>query len=384
MALQTSGPISLNDIQTEFGGSNPISLSEYYGAASGIPASGAISIGDFYGASASQFSVTLYSGNSSTQSISVGFEPDMVIIKRRGGTGSPTLFDRVRGDYYPIWTDVTSAQAAQNTNTVALTSTGFSLGGSSLSLNNSGDNYVAYAWQAGGSPVTNTDGTITSSVSANPELGFSIVDYAGEGSFLDTIGHGLGVVPEVTIRKSKLTSGSWGVVVTGTSNLVGLQGTGSTALGTGAYGYAYLNTNAGFATTASTSYASTATTFKAWVHRELAVRYTAYCFASVAGVSKIGTYTGNGNTTTGVTVTTGFEPSFVLLKRANSTSDWLVLDNLRDTTNPRSVALFFDLNIAEIDSTTYNTDFNSTGFTVKGSSGNVNASGSSYLYIAIA
>ena len=52
MALQTSGAISLNDIQTEFGGSNPISLSEYYGADSGIPASGAISIGDFYGASA--------------------------------------------------------------------------------------------------------------------------------------------------------------------------------------------------------------------------------------------------------------------------------------------------------------------------------------------
>lgn len=384
MALQTTGAISLSDIQTEFGGSNPISLSEYYGAAAGIPASGTISLSQFYGASSALFSVTLYSGNSSTQSIDVGFQPSMVIVKRRNNVGSNTVFDVIRGDYYPIWTDDTAAQAAQNTNTIALTSTGFSIGGSSLSLNNTGDSYVAYAWRSGGSAVTNTDGTLSSTVAANPELGFSIVDYAGNGNFNDTIGHGLGVVPEVTIRKTKLTTGSWGVLVTGTSNLVGLQGTGSTALGTGGYGYAYLNTNSGFVTTASTAYASTATTFKAWIHRDFLVRYTAYCFASVEGVSKIGTYVGNGNSTTGVTVTTGFEPSFVLLKRANSTSDWLVLDNLRDTTNPRSVALFWDLNIAEINSTNYNTDFNSDGFTVKGLSGNVNASGSSYLYIAIA
>jgi hypothetical protein len=58
MALQTSGAISLSDIQSEFGGSNPISLSEYYGAASGIPTSGAISLSNFYGASAVQYSLT--------------------------------------------------------------------------------------------------------------------------------------------------------------------------------------------------------------------------------------------------------------------------------------------------------------------------------------
>jgi len=384
MALQTSGPISLDDIQTEFGGSNPISLSEYYSAASGIPASGTISLSQFYGASASKFSVTLYSGNSSTQSINVGFEPDMVIVKRRGGTGSNTVVDRLRGDYYQLWTDSYNAQAAQNTSTIALTSTGFSLGGATLALNNSGDNYVAYAWQAGGAGVSNTDGTITSTVSANPDLGFSIVKFTGTGSFTTTVGHGLGVVPEVTIRKSISELRNWGVLLTGTSNLVGLQGTQSTTLGTGGYGYAYLSTNAGVVASATNSYSSTATTFKSWVHYKDGFPYIAYCFASVAGVSKIGKYTGNGNTTTGVTVTTGFEPSFVLLKRADDTSNWLVLDNLRDTSNPRSVALFWDLNIAEINSTNYNTDFNSNGFTVKGASGNVNFNGASYLYIAIA
>lgn len=65
MALQTSGPISLADIQTEFGGSNPISISEYYGAAAGIPASGVISIGDFYGASANTGLITVTEGSNS-------------------------------------------------------------------------------------------------------------------------------------------------------------------------------------------------------------------------------------------------------------------------------------------------------------------------------
>lgn len=330
------------------------------------------------------FTPVIYTGNGSTQNINIGFEPDMVIAKRRNGTGSNAVFDSIRGDYYQLWTDSTSAQAAQNTSTIALTSTGFSIGGSSLTLNNSGDSYVAYAWRAGGAASTNTDGTITSTVSANPDLGFSVLKYTGLGSFSDTVGHGLGIVPEVTIRRRIYSSEVWTVLVTGTNNTAGLQGTGSTALSNGGYGYAYLNSTNGFGTSASTSYASTSTTFKTFINRTLNDEYIAYCFASVEGVSKIGTYVGNGNTTTGVTVTTGFEPSFVLLKRANSTSDWLVLDNLRDTTNPRSVALFWDLNIAEINSANYNTDFNSNGFTVKGGSGNVNSNGDSYLYMAFA
>lgn len=381
MALQTSGAISLDDIQTEFGGSNPISLSEYYGAAAGIPASGTISLSDFYGASASQFKIITYSGNSSTQSITVGFAPDMVIVKRRSGVGSNGLFDTIRGDYKGLYTNETAGEYATNTNTVALTSTGFSLGGASLTLNTTGNNYVAWCWQAGGTAVSNTDGNITSTVSANPDLGFSIVKWTSNGTSTSSVGHGLGIVPEVVIHKKLVGTTSWLVMVTGTSNTAGLIG-GNATLASGGYGYGFLSANNAISTSPFSTFASTSSVFKQFISNTSGYVYMAYCFASVPGVCKVGQYTGNGGTKaiTGL----GFEPSFLILKRASDTSNWLVLDNARDTTDPRSVALFLDLNIAELNSSTYNTSFDSDGFTLTGTSGNLNTNGAGYLYIAFA
>lgn len=381
MALQTSGAISLNDIQTEFGGSNPISLSEYYGAAAGIPASGTISIGDFYGASAAKFKVISYTGNSSTQSITVGFAPDMVIVKRRGGTGSNGLFDTVRGNYKPLYTNETADEYPTNTNTIALTSTGFDIGGASLAFNTTGNSYIAWCWQAGGTAVSNTDGDITSTVSANSDLGFSIVKWTSNGTSTSSVGHGLGITPELVIHKKLVGTASWLTMITGTSNTAGLIG-GNATLSSGGYGYSFLNATNAILTSTSTTFASTSSVFKQFISNSSGVSYIAYCFATVSGVSKVGQYTGNGGTkaVTGL----GFEPSFLLLKRASSTSDWLVLDNVRDTTDPRSVALFLDLNIAEINSTTYNTSFDSDGFTLTGTSGNLNTNGHGYFYVAFA
>jgi len=384
MALPGSGAISLSAIQAEFGGTNPISMSEYYGAG-GVPSSGTLRLSDFYGVAAAEFKTVLYAGNSSTQTITgFGFDPDIVIFKRRGGTGSNYVIDSVRGNYKGLYTD--GLQAAENTNSSAypaLVSGGFYLPGSSLTFNTTGNNYVAWGWKLGGSPVNNSDGTLSSVVLANTNLGFSIVSYVGAGNFGDTVGHGLGSVPEIVITKSRNSGGNWVAVLTGTSNLSGLVGTTET-LASGEYAYGYLNANNAITTSGFNFYSSNSSTFFTFIQRTLGESYISYCFTSVAGASKIGAYTGNGNSTTGVTVTTGFEPSFLLIKRANSTSDWLVLDNVRDTSNPRSVALFLDLNIAEINSSTYNVDFNSNGFTAKGTSGNINANGSSYLYIAFA
>jgi len=278
----------------------------------------------------------------------------------------------VRGDNRGVFSSGTGNTVAEVTNTSAypaFITDGFSIPGSSITYNLSGNNYVAWGWKAGGSAVSNTDGAITSSVSANPDTGFSIVQYTGNGSLTATIGHGLGVAPQLIIYKGMTTS-SWYIW------------TFDTGISTG-FAYSTFN-NSSFVTSTSTTYSPTSSNFKAGLSYQNGTIFIAYCFASVTGVSKIGSYTGNGDTTNGVTVTTGFEPSFVLFKRTNSTSNWLVLDNQRSTSNPRNDALYLDLVNTELESATYNVDFTSTGFVAKGSSGNINSNGSTYLYAAFA
>ena len=107
----------------------------------------------------------------------------------------------------------------------------------------------------------------------------------------------------------------------------------------------------------------------------------AYCFHSVAGYSKFGTYSGSGSD--GNAVSLGFQPDFVMIKRTNDTGGWLMFDSARNTSNPRNNRLEADSNAgATTGSATKFLDFNSTDFEANGSDTEVNASGSTYIYMA--
>ena len=139
--------------------------------------------------------VAVYSGNSSTQTISgLNFSPDLVWIKRRNGTSSHQLFDTVRGANKSLSSDSTTSESSPLTALTTFNNDGFTLGDAG-GVNASGGNYVSWAWDAGASTASNTDGTITTNVRANTSTGFSVVSYTGNGTTGATIGHGLNAVP---------------------------------------------------------------------------------------------------------------------------------------------------------------------------------------------
>ena len=147
-----------------------------------------------------------YTGNGSSQSITgLGFTPGLVWVKGRNQSESHCLTDVVRGDYWMLRSDLDNADSQYgNVGIHSLTSGGFSVGSGSA-VNQNSINYVAWCWKAGGTPVSNTDGSITSSVSANTAFGFSVVTYIGTGSNA-TVGHGLGKAPDLIIIKNRDTS----------------------------------------------------------------------------------------------------------------------------------------------------------------------------------
>ena len=111
----------------------------------------------------------------------------------------------------------------------------------------------------------------------------------------------------------------------------------------------------------------------------------AYCFHSVAGYQKIGSYTGNGSAT-GPTITTDFEPRFLMLKRTDGTAgNWFIFDNARSTANERDDFLHPNSNAAETtNSAAYSVDFLSTGFQIKGNGDQINGNNGTHIYLAIA
>ena len=269
------------------------------------------------------------------------FQPDLVWIKNRDDAQDSALFDSVRGVNLWLRSSTPAAQTnfGGNFGLLSFDNDGFKVGNGSA-INNTGDKSVAWNWKAGGTAVSNTDGTITSQVSANTAAGFSIISYTGASG---TVGHGLDSAPQMIIQK--LTGGSqdWFVyiapgVIDATSN----------------YYYLVLNSSAGKATTGSTP--PTATTFNPV---SSSGNYIAYAWHSVAGYSKIGSYIGNGNNN-GTVVDTGFTPRFVMIKATttdNGGGNWLIYDSARSPSNPRNKRLYPDLNIAETTSSSYDLDF---------------------------
>ena len=318
------------------------------------------------------FNTVLYTGNGSTQTISgVGFQPDWTWIKQRDGAENHFLTDSVRGAGIHLRTDQTGAENDDSATFTAFTSDGFSLTGSGPAepqINDNSDTYVSWNWKAGGTASNNSDGSINGLVSALPEAGLSIVGYTGTGSET-TVGHGLGVSPDMIWVKNRDANEGWIVdsrLVTGNAN-----------------GTFHFNTDAEYTggTNQFGTHSSSIFTVKTSGNINTSNQdYVAYVFSEVEGYSKFGTYTGNGSTD-GTYVTTNFQPAFVLVKRIDSTDSWQIHDVSRAPYNPSDKYLLPDSSGAEGTITTI--DFLSNGFKLRNSS-NLNNSGGSFLYMAFA
>jgi hypothetical protein len=310
------------------------------------------------------FNSVLYTGTGADQAITgVGFQPDWVWLKARNTTGSHGLFDSVRGATKRLSSNLTAAEdTAAGVN--SFDSDGFTL--DALNFNQNSNTFVAWNWKAGGSGVSNTDGNVTSTVSADTTSGFSVVTWTGDESVSDQIGHGLSQKPDVIIARRRDGTHAW--VVWGE------------AIGTASNSRLFLNTTDAISTTGSIG-ASTNTYFAYDVGG--GESWLAYCFHSVEGFSKFGSYTGNGSTD-GPFVYTGFRPSFVITKCSSGSSNWNLLDSKRNTFNDADLHLLPNSTAAEATTTSNNLDLLSNGFKPRGAGGNTNTSGETYIFIAFA
>ena len=336
------------------------------------------------------FNSATYTGaGTTTQSVTgVGFQPDFIWIKNRSDGYSHVLQDVVRGfgATYNLVSNSTSSEGASGAtgdnygHVSTADSDGFTVTHTINASNDggtirkgthySGNNYVGWNWLGGGTASSNTDGTITSSVSANTTSGFSIVSYTGTGSAA-TVGHCLGVAPKMIIVKGRDTAVNWYVYheAIGNQTYLNLNGTGAT----GTPNSAYWN---------STS--PTSSVFSLGTGGDVngsGQSKIAYCFAEKKGYSKFGSYTGNGSTN-GTFVYTGFSPSWVMVRRTNNTGEWYILDNKRNTFNVADK--YLQAQAASAEGTFGFWDFCSNGFKIKGNTVGMNGSGDTYIYYAIA
>ena len=329
------------------------------------------------------FNTVLWTGNGSTQSISnLGFQPDFVWIKQRSNADSNVVFDAVRGVHKRLVTDATAAEADWTSVDKGLdvfSSDGFTVKDDSsgnYSVNKNSGTFVAWNWKANGSGSSNTDGSITSTVSANVDAGFSIVSWTGNEGSDDTIGHGLSKAPEMIIAKVRGEGWSWAVFHedVGKNKKLLLNSTDAESTDTDVW-----------ADTLPTSNVFTVGTdiLTNWDGRN----YIGYCFHSVDGYSKVGQYNGNGNAD-GKFVYTGFKPAFVMVKNTTNVGEgWLIVNNKTDPINPTGTYLSANSSFQEqgTSGTTFSRsfDFTANGFKLRGNSTEVNEN-TPIIYIAFA
>ena len=310
------------------------------------------------------FSTYLYTGNGSTQTITNGIDltgkGGLVWMKGRSGATAHGWYDTARGATFDIGSNLTTAQTTQSTGLTSFGSTGFSLG-ALAKLNTNTSTYASWTFRK------------------QPKF-FDVVTYTGTGANR-TVAHSLGSVPGCIFVKRTDTTGAWQVYHRSLANTE----------------YMVLNTTAAVATGATRWNSTTPTSTEFSLGTDVTVNasggtYVAYVFAHDAGgfgltgadnVISCGSYTGNGSTT-GPEITLGYEPQWILVKRATvSTGNWYLYDTMRGWTVEvaGNNAIYANLSNAEI-----NDNFGrptSTGFQVLTSAGALNENGQTYIYISI-
>lgn len=325
---------------------------------------------------AAQFAATTYTGTGATRSITntvngISFQPDFIWMKNRSNVADHALYDALRT---AMLSSNTTAAEVSASNVITYNSNGFTISGGDSRLNANTNTYVGWQWKASNATaVTNTAGSITSSVSANPTAGFSIVTYTGTGANA-TVGHGLGVAPSFIIVKCRNTAATGWLTyarpLTATSFLQ-LESTAAVASNATAWNNTSPTSSVFTVGTSAFCNGNTQT-------------YVAYCFSEIAGFSKFGSYTGNGSAD-GVFVHLGFRPRWVMIKRTDAGAEsWNIHDSVRLGYNQVDTRLISDAANAEVTSAGVGIDILSNGFKVRTTNTGWNASGGTYIYAAFA
>ena len=326
------------------------------------------------------FQVQLYTGNgSANHAITLGgdtdMQPDLVWIKNRDATDSNCLFDSARGATNVLHSDTETAEVTDTDTLDSFTSDGFQVD-ADVKVNTNTEKYVSWNWKANGSGSANTAGSInTTATSANTTSKFSIMQFTGNDTGGATIGHGLGVVPEMVIVKSTTTY-DWAVY----------HHKNTAAPETD---YLVFNTTAATADHVQrwndTAPSSTLITLGSNGDVNGSNAMMAYCWASVQGFMKCGSHVGNGNAD-GTFVYTGFRPAFFLVKRTDSTNNWHIYDNKREGFNKDGAGGNDEIaaDNSGIEASSERLDFLSNGIKMRNTGGVINASGGTYVWLAIA
>jgi hypothetical protein len=333
---------------------------------------------------AAQFAATLYTGNGVNAANALvvtntvnntSFQPDFVWVKSISLAQGHVLEDAVRGTSLFLQTNSTAAdQATGGGDVSSFNSNGFTLSFANARTNQSAATYVGWQWKgSNAAAVTNTSGSITSQVNANPTAGFSAVTFTAQTSGIGTVGHGLNIAPSVVITKTRGAVGNWSMYHASLGNTITM----------------FLNlTNASTVSSASWNNTSpTSTVFTLGSGYVNAGTIVAYCFAEINGYSRFASYNGNG-VADGPFVYTGFRPRYIMVKNTTvagaGQSDWHIVDTSRNPANVANLGLWADSAIAQYTATNELIDIVSNGFKLRGSSNVTNASGSTFIYLAFA
>ena len=305
------------------------------------------------------FQTKTYSGSSSDVTVtfdgSEDMQPDVVWLKKRGGSGDHLIYDSVRGVNKRLQPNATDAEVDRSSNNDELksfNSDGWTLGTFNSNVTGAGSTNVSWNWKE------------------SATAGFDIVSYTGNATNR-TISHSLSAVPKMIIVKNRADAVEWQIYHQGIGNDHSIFLDLDNGKDAGSF---YWND-----TTPTSSVFSVGTYSGTNGSSDNMI---AYCFADIQGFSKFGSYSGNSNAD-GPMIFLGFKPAFVIVKLVSSSGgSWNIFDNKREGYNPDNDALFADVNGAE--TTTDYLDFLSNGFKIRRNSSDINSSGETYIYMAFA
>jgi len=325
------------------------------------------------------FNAVTYTGDGASNHAvtGIGFQPDFVWLKNRNSAQNYSSYDVIRGATKILYSNLINAESTDLNSLKSFDSDGFTVGSTSA-VNSGGDAFISWNWKANGSGVSNTDGSITSTVSANTSSGFSVVTYTGTGANT-TVGHGLGIAPSMVIYKKR------NAAYDGCVYHSALGPTQRMILFAVDPGIGVATDSLFFNNTAPTS-----TTLSLGTRDHLngsSQTYVAWCFAPVEGFSAFGSYAGN-SSSDGPFVYCGFKPRWIMIRSTSALREWNCWDTARNLYNGEGIGGQLNLgnNHAEYAYSNYNDviDFVSNGFKLRSGWSNNYNQGETYIYAAFA